>query len=296
MIDKELQKIIESIYEYNDYRTFLQDYFAVKKRIMPTFSQRYFAKKAGFNAHNFCTLVMAGKRNLSMDSIRKIIKGIGLRGKTATYFENLVYLNQATTIEDKDYYFSRLKRTVKKTTFYLLHEEQFFFYEKWYYPVIRELLILKDWNGNYTALAKAVRPPLAVQEAREAVELLEKTGLVKRDACGIYSLADEFVTSAEVPAFIKKKARRDVLMKGIETIESVAPHEKYAAYSTVTMSRGLYNEVRDILDETRHKILELVADDGAADDVYEVVLQMFPVTDLGKKGKKAEADGGDHEA
>jgi uncharacterized protein (TIGR02147 family) len=104
--------------------------------------------------------------------------------------------------------------------------------------------------------------------------------MVKKGADGAYSLTNEFVTSAKVPDFIKKKARRDVLLKGIETVDTVEPHEKYAAYSTVTMSRELYGEVREILDETRQKILTLVAEDGTPDEVYEVVLQVFPVSDM----------------
>ena len=286
MTEKDSKLTIESIFEYDDYRVFLKDYFNAKKREKHSFSQRYFAKKIGFNAHNFCTLVVLGKRNLSIDSIQKIIKGIGLKGKAATYFENLVYLNQATTLEDKDYYFKRLKQTGKKTRFYQLHRDQFFFYEKWYYPVVRELLTMKDWNGDFAALAKTVRPPITASEAREAVELLESTGIVKKDATGVYSLTNEFITSEQVPDFIKKKARRDVLLKGIETVDTIEPHDKYAAYSTVTMTKELYEEVRGILDETRQKILSLVAEDGAPDEVYELVFQVFPVSSMHRENKK----------
>jgi uncharacterized protein (TIGR02147 family) len=294
MTAKDSNQILESIFEYDDYRIFLRDFFEAKKREKSTFSQRYFAKKAGFNAHNFCTLVTTGKRNLSIESIQKIIKGIGLKGKAATYFENLTYLNQATTLDDKDYYFKRLKQTGRKTRFYQVHNKQFFFYEQWYYPVIRELLTMKDWGDDFAALAKAVRPAVTAAEARDAVELLENSGMVRKDAAGVYSLTDEFVTSAQVPEQFKKKARRDVLLKGIETIDTIAPDEKYAAYSTVTMSKELYGEVRELLDDTRQKILALVAEDGAADEVYEVVFQVFPVSNTGgRKKKTADGDGFD---
>ena len=272
------RQIVESIFKYDDYRLFLTDYFAARKKEKPSFSQRYFAGRAGFKAHNFCTLVIEGRRNLSMGSIQKIIKGMGIKGKAATYFENLVCLNQATTLADKELYYHRLKKIGRKTQFYQLHKDQFFFYEKWYYPVIRELMTLMEWNGDFSVLAKAVRPPISPSEAKDAVELLVNTGMVKKEESRGHVLSDEFVTSAGVPEFIKKKARRDVLLKGIETIDTIAAHEKYAAYSTVTMSRALYEEVREILDETRQKILSLVADDAPADEIYEVVFQVFPVS------------------
>ncbi len=286
MTEKNAKQVMETIFEYEDYRIFLNDYFVAKKLELPSFSQRYFAKKAGFNAHNFCTLVLQGKRNLSIDSINKITRAIGLRGKPAIYFENLVFLNQAITITDKDFYFQRLKQIGKKTQFYQLNKDQFFFYEKWYYPVIRELLTMRDWRDDYVSLAKSLRPQITSQEAREAVELLESSGMVCRDKNGRFNLTDKFVTSATVPDFIKKKARRDVLLRGIETIDLVQPHEKYAAYATVSMSKKVYEVARSIMDDARQRVHALVDDDGGADEVYEVVFQVFPVSNLNHKDKK----------
>jgi uncharacterized protein (TIGR02147 family) len=205
MTAKSSKQILEMIFEYDDYRIFLKDFFNAKKREKPSFSQRYFAKKVGFNAHNFCTLVIQGKRNLSIDSIQKIISGLGLKGKSGTYFENLVYLNQAKTLDEKEHYFQRAKKIGKKTKFYQLHKDQFFFYEKWYYPVVRELVTLAEWNEDYSVLAKSVRPPISPSEAKEAVELLLNTGMVEKDKNDIYALSNEFVTSEQVPEFIKKK-------------------------------------------------------------------------------------------
>lgn len=287
------KEIVERLFEYDDFRIFLAEFFAAKKKERSSFSQRSFTKKAGFSAHNFCTLVVAGKRNLSATSIQKIIKGIGLKGKAASFFENLVFLNQAKTISEKEHYFKKIKKIGRKTDFYQLNKDQFFFYEKWYYPVIRELMVHSRWEESYSTLAKMVRPSITPLQAKEAVELLLNSGMVKREDNGAYTQSHAFVTSENVPIYIKKKSRRDVLLKGIEAIENVEPSGKYAAYSTVTMSKKLYAEVRDILDEARQKILSRVADDGSPDEVYEVVFQMFPVSKMDKKKKPASSKGGE---
>ncbi|MFC1476464.1 TIGR02147 family protein, partial [Fibrobacterota bacterium] len=208
------------------------------------------------------------------------------KGKAASFFENLVFLNQAKTLSDKEHYFQKIKKIGRKTDFYKLNKDQFFFYEKWFYPVIRELMVHADWEGNYSKLAKMVRPSITPLEAKEAVELLLNSGIVKRESSGAYTLSHTFVTSENVPIYIKKKSRRDVLLRGVEAIENVEPSEKYAAYSTVTMSKKLYNEVRDMLDEIREKILSRVADDSTPDEIYEVVLQVFPVSKMKKNIKK----------
>jgi len=285
------KQIVEKIYEYDDYRMFLRDFFEAKKIESPTFSQRNFTKKAGFKAHNFCTLVINGTRNISADSIQKLIKGIGLTGKTATFFENLVCLNQSSTIQDKEYFFQKIKKSGKTAEFYQVNKDQYFFYEKWYYPVVRELMVLSDWNGDISKLSQLVRPPIHVSEAKEAVRLLLETKMVVQGSNGAYSLNREFVTSQNVPVLIKAKARRDVLLKGIETIDTIRPSEKYAAYSTVTMSKKLYNEVRTLLNETRGKIVSMVSEDVNPAEVYEVVFQVFPVTSMTRGVAKAGKGG-----
>jgi hypothetical protein len=74
-----------------------------------------------------------------------------------------------------------------------------------------------------------------------------------------------------------------VLLRGIESIDSVAPEEKYASYATVPLSKKLYNEIRETLDELRMKILAQVIEDRDPDEVYEIVLQVFPVSQLRNK-------------
>jgi uncharacterized protein (TIGR02147 family) len=286
------KQILEKIFEYNDYRVFLKDLFDAKKKEKSSFSQRNFTKKAGFKAHNFCTMVMNGSRNLSASSIQKLIRGLGLRGRAATFFENLVYLNQAATLPDKEYYFQKIKRAGKSAEFYQVDKEQYFFYEKWYYPVVRELMVLSEWNDDCSRLAAMVRPPIHPTEAKEAVEKLLATNMVAKSADGHYCLNHEFITSQNVPVLIKEKARRDVLIKGIETIDTIDPSRKYAAYSTVTMSKRLYEEVRTMLDDTREKILSLISEDKTPDDIYEVVFQVFPVSNMTKRDAEGPEMGG----
>lgn len=275
------KEICEGIYRYDDYRLFLRDFFEAKKRENHRFSQRQFCARCGFSAHNFVTLVMQGRRNLSLASIQKVLIGLGLTAKKAQFFENLVLLNQSKTISDKERYFEKLKKISRNTTFYRLNKEQFFFYEKWYYPVVRELMVLSDWQGECSCLAKQVRPAISTEEAREAVNLLLKTGMVLEND-GEYTLAHQLVTSAHVPTYIKMKARRDVLLKGIEVIDSVDPKEKYLSYVTLPMSKKIYEEVREKLDEVRQTILSYTEANDKAEEIYEVVLQVFPVSQLSK--------------
>ncbi len=277
-MEKTSKEIAESIFGYAEYRVFLAEWIAAKKAERGSFSLRAFSMRAGFASHNFCSYVIAGKRNCSTESARHIAEAMGLKGRAAEFFENLVLYNQADSVADRDYYYDRLRKAGRHTSYRQLEKDQFPFYEKWYYPVIRELMVLSDWGGDCSRLAKMVYPPIPVSEAEAAVEFLLRTGMVIRDESGVCALSHVVVTSENVPVYIKRKSRRDVLLVGADTIETVDPRDKYMAYSTVAMSRGCYEDVRKILDSARESVLARIAVDGAPDEVYETVFQVFPVT------------------
>lgn len=276
-------EIAENLYGYDDYRAFLREWFEAKKVEKATFSLRAFSLRAGFAAHNFCTYLVSGERNCSADSARKIAKAIGLKARSADFFENLVLFNQAKTTVDCDYYYERMKKAGRSTSYKKLERDQFPFYEKWYYPVLRELMVLSDWNGDCARLAAMVLPPIACEEAEEAVAFLLRTGMVIRGESGKCALAHVVVTSETVPIAIKRRSRHDVLLQGVETIDAVAPTDKYIAYSTVAMSRDCFADIRKILDESREAVIARIAADCEPTDVYEVVFQVFPVTRTAKK-------------
>src|SRR3989338_9919808 len=86
-----------NIFEYDNYRSFLKDLYALLKQEKSAFSFRFFSRQAGFRSPNFLKLVMEGKRNLSPESIEKFAKGLKLNKNEADFFRRLVLLNQATT-------------------------------------------------------------------------------------------------------------------------------------------------------------------------------------------------------
>ena len=96
------------VFEYLDYRIFLKDMYAYRKKRDQYFSYRQFSGKAGFASPNFLKLVIDGQRNLSPASILKIAKGFNLKGTQRDFFENLVLMNQAQEHEQRNYYYQKM--------------------------------------------------------------------------------------------------------------------------------------------------------------------------------------------
>jgi uncharacterized protein (TIGR02147 family) len=79
-----------NIFDYTDYRKFLEDYYLERKTQRPTFSYQFLAKKAGFTNKGFVYNLINGKRSLSKSNLFKMREALGLNKYEADYFGNIL--------------------------------------------------------------------------------------------------------------------------------------------------------------------------------------------------------------
>jgi len=274
-----MKRVTENIYEYIDYRIFLKDFFNEQKKLLPVFSHRYFAQKAGFGSPSYASHVMDGKRNLSTNSLKKMIKGMALEGKPAVYFECLVNYNQAKDDDNKRYFKEQLDKLVQSREFYPIDFSQLAFYDDWYYPVIRELAVFADWNEDYKKLAKLVKPEITEEKARLALETLLSIGLLAKGEDGNYYEEKEAITAKDVPPHIIKRQRKRYLLKGMEASDNMGPDIRHLSYVTVALGKKSYKEITEKIDELRQLILASSTEEIEPDKVFHVNFQIFPLSE-----------------
>jgi uncharacterized protein (TIGR02147 family) len=273
------------LYEYVDYRSYLKDFFSAQKRLNKGFTHRYFAKLAGFSSSSFCLHVMDGRKNLSVESIQKVITALGLEGRAAGYFEALVQYNQAKTLHDREFHYSRLNKIRKGTTFYRIKKHQFILYSEWYYSVIRELAVYSDWNGDYERLGGMVVPALSAALAKKSVDALLDAGLLIKEADGTFRHNSPIVSAETAPAIVVNKLKKDFLLKALEAEEKFQKPAKYSSSATLAMSAHSIEKAKEMIDELRQTLLIMAMQDRDVDQVYQVNFQMFPLSGPIKKGK-----------
>src|SRR4051812_7931179 len=275
-----MKSIVEKLFEYDNYRTFLEDYYAFMKKKKAAFTLKYFAKKAGLNSASFCMYIIDGRRNLSYRTIPKFIRALELKGKRAEYFENLVLMNQSDTLEDKERYSNALNKLRKTTKYFSLKKRQHAYFEEWFYPVIRELAAFADWNGDYAKLGKRVRPAITPDKAKKAVDLLLEIGLLHKTEDGRFLQVDVAIDAEGLPQYLIKKARRDFLMKGIEASENISPQERHISCSTVALSLENFQRASQMIGEFHKELAEMSeADQGLSTNiVFQVNLEAFPLS------------------
>ena len=272
------ESILEKIYEYDNYRFFLRDFFEEQKKLRPTFSHRYFARKAGFATSSFCAHVIEGKRNLTLKSLKKVAKGLAIRGRAAAFFKYMVLYNQASAARDKDLYFKKLNHMRKLSKFYSVPKGQYAYYDEWYYPVIRELAVYSGWNGDYAALGSLVVPALQPEKARRAVELLLDIGMLVKTENGAFALPHEAVTASDVPTAVTRKTRREFIALAGEAMEKLPVDSRHISGVTVLMSAEKFERIAAGFDELRKNIIAAALEDDRKEKVFQFNFQAFPLS------------------
>ncbi|MBN1307447.1 MAG: TIGR02147 family protein [Chitinispirillaceae bacterium] len=277
-----------NIFEYQNYRLYLKDYYNEQKSTKKYFSYRYFSNKAGINASAFLYYVIEGKRNLTKSSIEKISSTISHSKEERDYFENLVFFNQAKTIAEKAMHYSRIVECRKPFDIKTIDRDQYEFYSKWYHSIIREIACMIDFKDDFGLLGSYLVPPIGAKEAQSSVELLERLGLIERDDSGLYHPTDAVVgvRPAGEDVFVIEKFQLEMLDLSRRSFDAVPRSERLSASTTFSISKATFDLFKLKTREFRKELLEIARLDSRADRVYQYTFNLFPATRSTDDGKQ----------
>jgi uncharacterized protein (TIGR02147 family) len=267
------------VFSYIDYRLFLKDYYEEQKKTSRFFSFRYFAQKAGINSPNFLKLIIESKRNLTTLTIDKFIAALKLNEKEAQFFRHLVLFNQAKSVQEKQEHYAvmlSMMHTVKEQRLTALQHE---YYNHWFVAVVRELVNLHDFKGDYKKLAATVTPPISVREARFAVKLLEKLGMIELLPDGAYrQTTAAIISDSSVARMAVRSFNREMLRKAEIALDSTPVEERQIYGVTVGVSKECYNVLAAEMAAFRDRVVGIVNRDTGSNRVYQMHLQLFPLS------------------
>ena len=265
--------------DYMDYRAFLKDMFSYKKKTDKYFSYRYFSRRAGISSPNFLQLVISGKRNLTQESAGRICKGFDLRKNEREYFENLVWLNQSTSHEDRNHYYRKIVSLKSNATIRKLDKASYEYFSKWFYPVIREIVSLGDNKWDAEQISGKLDPEISAKDAAKALKALIDLGLISRDSEGFYRQNESFLTTGpEVQSLTVANFHREMLRLATESIERHAAEVRDLSALTISIRSERITELKEHLGRIRQEIIKMYCEDKYCDQVYQLNLQLFPLS------------------
>jgi uncharacterized protein (TIGR02147 family) len=274
-----------NIYEYTDFRDYLKAFIADAKSRNPVFSHRFLAQKLGLATPNLILLIIQGKRNLTSTIRFKLSEFMKHTGKEARYFEHMVACAQAKMHEERNAHYASmlgLRRTIKAAP---LERQQYEYYSNWYNPVIRELVVASGFSGDFKSLAKTVSPPITPEQARRSLDLLLDLGLIRKNGKR-YTQADPLVSTGPVADSIAvANFHRKTAFLAAESFDRHTRQERAITSCTLTLSEEHFKLLKQEIADLRKRALELAEEPIVANRVYQMNMQLFPVS---KPIKKAD--------
>ena len=174
---------IPNLFDYFDYREYLQDYYLFHKQKNSAYSYRLFARKAKLGSPNYLKLVVDGKRRITDRTLFQFARGLGLNKDEEKYFRELVMYQEVSDPDSKEIHLrSLLKYQEKQRTAVPLKADRIKFLLDWHHGAVRELINLKDFSENPNWIASRLGNKITEEQAKESLDLLIRLGMLVRNA------------------------------------------------------------------------------------------------------------------
>lgn len=272
---------MRSIFEYTNYRLFLKDYYEERKE-RDGFTYRDFSRLAEMNSTSWLLHLIKGSKNLSPESAGRVAKALKLHKAEAEYFELLVPFTQARTNGVKDLYYSRMLGLKRKLKIARLGEEQYEYFTKWYHPVLRSLVPKLDAAPgrelDYARLGRCLIPPIPARDAKKSVRLLEKLGMLHRGADGKWAMSNAVLSTGDEAASLNVVNYHKQVSRLAESAHDASPkEERDISALTLGMGEAEFRKIKARIQAFRKEIIDIALSSEAADRVYQLNFQFFPV-------------------
>jgi uncharacterized protein (TIGR02147 family) len=279
-----MKETLPNIFSYNDFRAYIADYKKALKKIDQSFTNSKICKNLGIpNTRSYLCNVING-RKVSPTFVERFIKVFQLDKDEAKFFRVLVNFNQAEHPEEKEIFFDQLiaqNRTPKK----IIDKDTYKFFSNWRHSVVRTILDVIDFKGDYKSIATVVLPPISPKEACESIKLLQKLKLIRQDKNGFWRPSDKSITTTE---YVKDEMIRQYQTQCLE-LAKTAILKKYNLPQNITtniisVSSDDYKRIEKKLEKFRAEIRSLVHKDNQQSDcVYQMNIQLFPAARFNRR-------------
>ncbi len=283
--------VMESVFDYDDYRSYMNDFYQWKKRTS-AFSWREFSKICGFTSPNYLKVVCDGKSGLSESGTDQVAEAMGLVGAECDYFRQLVKFCQTKNDDEKKAAYAEMIDIAGSNKVRVLEGESISFYESWKFPVLRELAPLMP-GAKPSDLSKACGGVFSTEEIRNALAFLTRAKFLKKVAPDTYEqVGRSLQVSVSALPMLVRAMHKEMANFAKDAIEKYPVSERNFSGATIGIDEEDYAKIVEELDACRKRIISIATAKKGGNRVYRVNLQLFPLTEKILKGESGSANKG----
>ena len=269
-----------NIYDYSDYRKFLQEFYELEKSLDPSFSYRVFAAAVGMDA-SLLLKILQGKRHISPKCIDVFVNFFHFKDAKAEYFREMIAYGKAKNDKDVRSHFETLQK-MRPAACRELDEARYRYFQQWYYPMVRSALDVFNYRGTQdaAALGECCIPKLSASQVENAVDALLQLGLAHARNDGRVVPTEAHLKTKEhwLSACISDYQSSIAELAG-KSIQNTPKEKRDISTLTMALDSQQIDKIREILAKTRKAIVNVVnaMPPQICDSVYQLNFQLFPM-------------------
>ncbi len=278
-----------SVFNYQQYREFLKDYYEKEKSQKAGFTYARFSAKAGVKSPNYLKLVMDGNKNLTPANIIRFSKAIPLSEQESDYFEALVHFNQAKNSLEREYYQDRMRRfkmrskgnESKERT---LEEYEFESISNWLHHAVLVMTNLQGFRENPIWIKNRLFDLATESEIASTLERLIELKLLSRNKDGrLIQTHRQVTTQPELRRLSARIFYEGLLARAIQALKvSDSDKREYSTYFVGISSHQL-PELKKRVREFMKSLNEFALANAKPHQVYAFTFAGFPLTNNEEK-------------
>lgn len=263
----------EAIFAHTNYRNYLKSILADRTAKNSAYSLRAFSRTLALSP-GVLSMILSGKKNLSLERALTVARKIGLKEKETEYFLLLVQLDRITDPELRSTFFDRAAAIRPSGKVFDLSVDLFRAIADWYHLAILEALDVDGLEWNAKSLAKFLE--ISPIEAQAAIERLARLDLIEpRDGQKPARTVNRLLVGSKLPNESIRKYYRQILQKAVESIETQTPKEKVFATEVFAFDEAALEEAKSITDRYLEDLLKLARKSKNKRHLYQAAVQFF---------------------
>jgi uncharacterized protein (TIGR02147 family) len=267
-------------FNYLDYRAFLKDLIEFL-RSQRKYSVRKFAQVVGFRSSNYMKWILDGRRSLTRKSLPKVLRALGLRGREADFFRQLVELGSTTDQKERERLLQVLWSTKVPSKTRRLRLNELRFYSDWRLVALYTALGSDRYAQKLPVLFDQLE--MSSSEGERSLELLMELGLIERRDSRFYQTSSVLHTGSETHDLNVRSFHRTMIQRALECVDSRSMRERNLSSLTLCLTPSEYRFVIQQIDRLRAEIASRFSESKKATKVFQFNFQAFALIGLDKE-------------
>lgn len=267
------------IQQFSDYRVFLQAHAQDMKKTKIAWSFGLWSKSLGLKTTSSLTKIIQGQREPGRQITDKFVRYFGFDHKQAQYFRDLIRLQKIKNDSRLSVMLmEKIGKDFPQSSLRLMDDKSFLIISNWYYLALRELVRIKGFQENPEWIADQFQFKITGREVAQAIKILIEMGLLKRDKSNNLDIVDgRLDTRNDISSEAIRRYHEQMLEHAKAAVRRFSVEEREITSTTLVMSSKQIGIAKELIREFKQKFEQLLEDESG-DRVYQIQIQLFPLT------------------